>query len=37
MESIISTIKSLTNNFVPKVGVVLGSGLGGFTNEVDIS
>ncbi len=36
METIINTINRLTSNFKPKVGVILGSGLGGFASEVDI-
>lgn len=36
MENIVSNILSLTSNFKPVIGVVLGSGLGGFTSCVDI-
>ncbi len=36
MESIITMLNSKTNNFKPLVGVVLGSGLGKFTDMVDI-
>lgn len=36
MENIVSIINNLTSNFKPIVGVVLGSGLGGFTSKVDI-
>lgn len=36
MENIVSIINSLTSDFKPLVGVVLGSGLGGFVSNVDI-
>lgn len=36
MENIVSIINNLTSDFKPEIGVVLGSGLGGFTNKIDI-
>lgn len=36
MENTVSAINALTANFKPLVGVVLGSGLGGFVSEIDI-
>lgn len=36
MENIVSVINNLTHNFKPEIGVILGSGLGGFTSEIDI-
>ncbi len=36
MKNIVTHINSLTSNFKPKVGIVLGSGLGGFTSEVRV-
>lgn len=36
MENIVSIINNLTSDFKPEIGVVLGSGLGGFTSIVDV-
>ena len=36
MENIVSTIDALTSNFRPEIGIILGSGLGGFISNVDI-
>lgn len=36
MENIVSVINNLTHNFKPEIGVILGSGLGGFTSEIDV-
>lgn len=35
MSSASNYIKSKTDNFTPKVGIILGSGLGGFANQVE--
>lgn len=36
MVNIISAIDAITNNFRAEIGVILGSGLGGFTSVIDI-
>ena len=36
MENITSALNNLTSNFKPEIGIILGSGLGGFISNIDI-